>query len=175
MQLALFVIFSCAMTVLSSGSVWASPPLARATLINSRGAPVGMAEFRRGDKNQLLLQIVAKHLSPGPHGIHLHAGNVCTPPDFQSAGGHFNPTNAHHGLKQKKEHHAGDFPNLEVPRSGDVSTQLESSTVSLDEGPRSLFTAPGTTLVIHAGADDQQTDPAGNSGERVMCGEIKKL
>ncbi|HEY7217915.1 MAG TPA: superoxide dismutase family protein, partial [Candidatus Binatia bacterium] len=30
----------------------------------------------------------------------------------------------------------------------------------------------GSALVIHAGVDDYVTDPAGNAGDRVVCGLI---
>jgi Cu-Zn family superoxide dismutase len=38
----------------------------------------------------------------------------------------------------------------------------------------SLYTGTGTSLVIHAKADDQKTDPSGNSGDRIACGVISK-
>jgi len=46
--------------------------------------------------------------------------------------------------------------------------------VTLSPGPTMLFTANGTSLVIHAGPDDQMTNPAGNSGARIICGVIEK-
>jgi Cu-Zn family superoxide dismutase len=36
----------------------------------------------------------------------------------------------------------------------------------------SVFTSEGTSIVIHAKADDMMTDPSGNSGERIACGVI---
>jgi Cu-Zn family superoxide dismutase len=42
--------------------------------------------------------------------------------------------------------------------------------VNLGSGPHSLFTGGGTSLVINAKADDQKTDPSGNSGDRIACG-----
>ena len=42
--------------------------------------------------------------------------------------------------------------------------------MSLSGGETYLFDADGSTLVIHAKADDQATDPAGDSGDRVACG-----
>jgi Cu-Zn family superoxide dismutase len=38
----------------------------------------------------------------------------------------------------------------------------------------SLFANGGTALVIHADADDQKTDPSGNSGDRIACGVISQ-
>jgi len=33
----------------------------------------------------------------------------------------------------------------------------------------------GTSLVIHANADDQMTNPAGNSGARIACGVLRAI
>lgn len=45
--------------------------------------------------------------------------------------------------------------------------------VSLYDGPKSLFDADGSAIIIHTDADDQVTDPTGNSGARVACGVIQ--
>jgi Cu-Zn family superoxide dismutase len=44
--------------------------------------------------------------------------------------------------------------------------------LTLAPGPISVFDADGSAVVVHAGADDQRTDPSGNSGDRVLCGQI---
>jgi Cu-Zn family superoxide dismutase len=45
--------------------------------------------------------------------------------------------------------------------------------VTLKEGqPNSLLRPGGTSLVIHAGPDDDFSDPAGNAGDRIACGVI---
>ena len=36
-----------------------------------------------------------------------------------------------------------------------------------------LLDADGAAVVIHAQADDNKSDPAGNAGERVACGVLK--
>jgi len=43
--------------------------------------------------------------------------------------------------------------------------------VTLDVA-HALLDADGSALVIHAGADDYQTDPAGNAGDRIACGVV---
>ena len=59
--------------------------------------------------------------------------------------------------------------NFTVPASGRRSVTLHNSDVTLDQ----LTGNGGTALVIHAKADDMMTDPSGNSGDRIACGEIK--
>lgn len=45
--------------------------------------------------------------------------------------------------------------------------------LTLEEGaPFSLLDEDGSAIVIHEGPDDYQTDPAGNSGARIACGEL---
>ena len=46
--------------------------------------------------------------------------------------------------------------------------------VTLDAGPRSLFDANGSALVIHAGKDDYRTQPSGDAGDRLACGAIAR-
>jgi len=46
---------------------------------------------------------------------------------------------------------------------------FHNSDVTLDQ----LTANGGTALVIHAKADDMVTDPSGNAGDRIACGEIK--
>jgi Cu-Zn family superoxide dismutase len=67
--------------------------------------------------------------------------------------------------------HAGDMPNLHVPESGKLVVEVLDDLVTLDVA-HALLDADGSALVIHAGADDYQTDPAGNAGDRIACGVV---
>ena len=114
-------------------------------------------------------------LPPGVHGIHLHQVGRCDPPDFASTGPHVNPSGARHGLANPDGPHAGDLPNVIVDDAGRASIDLTTPRVTLDDTPpRGLFDADGTALVVHAAADDQRTDPAGNSGARIACGVVER-
>ena len=98
----------------------------------------------------------------------------CELPDFESAGGHFNPTDASHGLDHDEGPHAGDLPNLEVGEDGLVDEEIIAENVTLKSGEEnSLLQEGGTALVIHAEADDGTSQPSGDSGDRIICGVIQ--
>ena len=46
--------------------------------------------------------------------------------------------------------------------------------VTLSEGPTSVFDKDGSSIVIHASADDYKSNPAGNAGDRIACGVVEK-
>lgn len=143
-------------------------------LINTKGDKVGEAELSENDKG-VVIHVRAQGLEPGERAIHIHETGKCTPPDFKSAGAHFNPGNKEHGFHNPKGYHAGDLPNLKVDAEGKVDEILKTADVTLEQGkPSSLLDKDGSALVIHAGPDDYVTDPAGNAGDRVICGEIIK-
>jgi len=112
-------------------------------------------------------------LSAGEHAIHVHQTAKCDGPDFKTAGAHFNPDGKKHGLQNPGGPHAGDIPNFTVDAKG-KSKATATAPVTLGDDPHSVFTGGGTALVIHAKADDNKTDPSGNSGDRIACGVITK-
>jgi len=144
-----------------------------AELTNTSGQSVGTARFTQAG-NVVRILVEAKGLPPGPHGAHVHAVGKCDPPDFNSAGPHFNPTNKQHGALNPQGSHAGDLPNLTVGPDGTGRMETTTEQLSLGSGPSSVWDADGSALVVHANADDFKTDPTGNSGGRVACGVIVK-
>lgn len=122
----------------------------------------------------VLLTADLNGLSGGTHGIHFHAIGQCTGPDFASAGGHFNPAMKMHGLRNANGPHAGDLPNIHIPQTGMLRIELLAPNVRLGAGAGTLFDGDGAALVIHALADDYQTDPAGASGPRIACAVLER-
>lgn len=142
------------------------------TLKNSDGDNVGTAELEQVDEG-VKVTLDATHLPPGTHAIHFHETGSCEAPDFKSAGDHFNPTEAEHGLENSKGPHAGDLPNIEVDEDGSVKDEIIADMVTLERGEdNSLLDEDGTALVIHADEDDNKSQPAGDAGDRIVCGEI---
>jgi Cu-Zn family superoxide dismutase len=114
-------------------------------------------------------------MTPGLHGIHIHAVGACTlgtTPAFSSAGGHHNPLAVQHGLDNPLGSHAGDLPNLVVNGAGRGHLDATTTLATVTAGPRAIFDLNGSALIIHAATDDQITDPTGNSGARVACGVL---
>ena len=150
------------------------PLAAGAALRDKDGKDVGVATLIQ-TADGVRVAVTGYRLPPGTHGLHIHAVGECLPPDFTSAGGHLNPTGKQHGRLNPAGPHAGDLPNLVVAASGEGGIDITTKAVTLDpSGPASLLGGKGTSIVIHAGPDDEKTDPAGNSGARIACGVITK-
>jgi Cu-Zn family superoxide dismutase len=148
-------------------------PQATAELRNAKGDQVGQASFWEDAKGVRIL-VEVQGIAPGAHGIHIHAVGKCDPPDFTTAGGHFNPSGKKHGFMNPAGPHNGDLPNLQVGPDGKGRLEYVNALVTLGAGTTSLFGPDGTALVLHARPDDDVTDPSGDSGARIACGVIRK-
>ena len=152
-----------------------TPRAAHAELVNAQGTKIGTATFVP-TTDGVSVSVNVSRLPGGKHGIHIHTVGKCEGPDFASAGGHFNPTSAHHGVNNTMEPrpHMGDLLNLIVGTDGVARVRFVARGATLGEGENSLFHDGGTSLVIHAKQDDMMSDPSGNSGDRIACGVVEK-
>jgi Cu-Zn family superoxide dismutase len=162
--------------MLFSAAVWAqdAPAVAQSTIMNAQGDKIGTATIT-STRTGVRINVQVAGLAAGEHGIHIHSIGKCEGPAFSSAGGHFNPTNAHHGIHnpQTPTPHLGDLPNLVVDASGNGQASFDLPGATLGNGSESLLHPGGTAIVIHAKADDLMSDPSGNSGDRIACGVIE--
>ncbi|MCW2362008.1 MULTISPECIES: superoxide dismutase family protein [Sphingobium] len=140
-------------------------PFAEAILYDGQGNRTGVATLVPEDGHMRGSVEVTRGLTPGAHGMHIHAIGKCTLPDFVSAGGHLNPESKQHGTENPQGPHAGDLPMVTADARGAAKVAFMAHT-----NMATLLDDDGAALVIHADADDMRTDPTGNSGGRVMCG-----
>ena len=137
----------------------------KAALVDASGKAIGSVTGTKGEQG-LDVHIEARGLAPGDHGMHFHEAGRCDPPAFASAGAHWNSGARQHGHDNPKGPHDGDLGNLTVAPDGSGDTDLIL--------PRwhPHFPAAGLSLVVHADADDERTDPSGNSGARIACAVV---
>jgi Cu-Zn family superoxide dismutase len=142
-------------------------------LMDSSGAQIGVSHLsQEGDGVEIHVRVSGLEAG-SEHGLHFHENAVCEPPTFESAGGHFNPTNARHGLENPEGPHVGDMPNIRAGDDGVADTTFVKPNTLLRGDSTSLQGNGGVALVVHAGRDDQQTDPSGDSGARIACGVVR--
>jgi len=117
-------------------------------------------------------------LTPGLHGLHIHAVGVCeqdAQPPFSTSGGHFDPGPFSSELPVEANHpyHLGDLPNLVVNEQG-YATYNATTRVTLSEGPLTFFDGNGSAIIIHQLQDQQKASgtAAEAGGGRIACGIV---
>ncbi len=140
-------------------------PLQAIALIKGGSAAPNIQGTVRFYQNKNCVLVVADinglpHTDTGFFGFHIHQGENCSGTNFENTKGHYNPNNTTHPK------HAGDLPPLMLCGN---RTHLEVLTDRF-----TLSELIGRTVVIHNMPDDFTTQPAGNSGEKIACGVIKK-
>ena len=146
----------------------------------SGGKVSGTVEFNEYQvANGGLVQVVynLQGLPPGMHGVHIHLVGRCDPPDFASAGGHFDPGPAGNPDPDLNHpYHSGDLPNIVANAGGAVTATSYTTRMNLG-GPLSPIDADGAAIVIHQSPDTNQTGTKGqgvSGGAAIACGVIVK-
>jgi Cu-Zn family superoxide dismutase len=175
------VVVLTGLAMFSGPSAGASAEEASAILRDANGIRVGrvtLTEVRSSAFVKTAVTATARGLSPGFHGFHVHTVGTCTPPDFMSAGGHYNPAGANH------PNHAGDGPSLLVNSDGSAALGFLTDRYQIED----LFDADGSAFIVHALPDnfanippryapngpDAMTLATGDSGARVACGVVEQ-
>ena len=96
----------------------------------------------------------------GFYGFHIHSGNGCGGESFFDTGPHYDKHSTMH------PNHSGDLPPL-LSFNSRAYLAVQTNRFSVND-------IIGKTVVIHSGADDFTTQPAGNAGEKIGCGVIKR-
>ena len=136
-------------------------------LINSSGQTIGSVRAWQ-TTGGVSFRVYATGLPHGVHGIHVHPIGRCDPPDFSTAGTHWNPTGKQHGLNNPNGPHAGDMPNVTVAANGVLNEIVVLPHATMTQ----LLDQDGSSIMIHANADDYVSQPAGNSGAKIACAVI---
>lgn len=172
-------------------------PVAPESLTTHLVAPDGVRvatakfEFDNGFVTVTLQTTGLGQLTPGFHGVHIHSVGKCeansvpptggAPGNFLSAGGHYQAP-GHTGDPE-----SGDLTSLQVRKDGAALLVTTTDAFIKDD----LLGGKGTSIIIHAGADnfanippdrytqvngapgpDQMTMSTGDAGKRVACGVI---
>lgn len=93
--------------------------------------------------------------------FHIHEGSSCTGNEsdpFADVGTHYNPYGCPH------PYHAGDLTPL-LGADGNAFSAVLTNRFTAEE-------IIGRTAIIHGFPDDFLTQPSGNSGAKIACGEI---
>jgi superoxide dismutase, Cu-Zn family len=142
--------------------------------VDTKGQPAGTAELTESP-NGVLVKADLRNVPPGEHAFHLHETGVCDPQSgFRSAGGHYGPGGAQHGYLVEQGPHAGDMPNQFAEESGRLRAEAILPMVTFEGGSAPMFDQDGSALVLHAGVDDYQSQPAGDAGDRIACAVVKR-
>jgi Cu-Zn family superoxide dismutase len=166
------VVASLALSACVTGEPRGGAPVA---LVNASGQAIGTVRAWQ-TAGGVTFRIDATGLPHGVHGVHVHGIGRCDPPDFASAGGHWNPAGRKHGMNNPAGPHGGDLPNVEVAANGVLGATVTLPNATLVGGVgNALIDADGAALVLHAAADDYVTDPSGNSGARIACAVLQPV
>jgi len=141
---------------------------ARAEMKDQKGQSWGVVTLTE-TPHGMLVKGTLSNIPAGEHAIHIHETGKCEAP-FATAGGHLNPAKKKHGILVAEGKHEGDLPNLHAGADGKVQFDFFAHDLKLKD----VEDQDGAAVIVHAGVDDYQSDPAGNAGDRIACGVVTK-
>jgi Cu-Zn family superoxide dismutase len=150
----------------------ASAKSVTASIVNAQGQSIGTATLSPAAKG-VRIKLDVKDLPPGQHSIHIHQFAKCEPPDFKSAGPHFDGASTSGSAAHSHEGAPlGDIPDfsLIVGADGTAHTTTLAPNVTLGDDDHSVFSNGGTAIVIHA----VEGGTGSGAPPRIACGVIAK-
>ncbi len=179
--LAILVVGGLTALIVGSGEA-AQPEVgltAEATLQSPSGDSMGTVSFRQAASGVLVMADL-NDLPPGGHAFIIHETGACTP-DFNTAGDHFNPEDAEHGLIHPAWKrgdpgggHGGDLPNIYAASDRSARADFFTDGVTLSTGPRhSVFDADGSAIIVYENPDSYGEEES-DTGARLACGVITR-
>ena len=123
-------------------------------------------------KVKMRLSITVPKMANQSVAVHIHEHGECGEMG-KGAHGHWNPTKANHGKWGSSSFHRGDIGNVSLNAEGKGTLELETNLWSVS-GSDSTKNILNKAIIVHSGADDFTSQPAGNAGSRIGCGVIKK-
>lgn len=129
----------------------AFPVGADGTLISPGGNELGTAKASDGPDG-VIVEVDARGLQPGTHGVQLHSSGKCQGPNLVSAGPRVGPA----------------IPNVTIASDGLLKQTLTIAGTKLSE----LRDEDGSSLVLHMNPDQAPADQSGNAGDRIACAVI---
>ena len=143
----------------------AMDPLATASIAGVDGTDHGSVTLTPTASGTMIVRLELTGVPAGVHGVHIHETGDCSAADFTSAGGHLAGDRAH-GPMDAGGPHPGDLPNITVGEDGTWTGEVFNDHLT----EALLADADGAAFIIHAGADDYTSQPAGDAGDRIACG-----
>lgn len=116
----------------------------------------------------VLIEAEVRGLAPGDHGFHVHEFGDVDCADGKCTGGHFNPTDERHGGPDALRRHVGDLGNIHAGADGIGRYHRLDRVIQLG----GLHSVVGRAIIVHAGADDLESQPTGDAGARLAYGVI---
>jgi superoxide dismutase, Cu-Zn family len=155
--------------------LFAQEQSASANMIDAEEREAGTVTLNQTKSGFVHIIVEMTGLPAGPHGFHIHETGECDPSGgFESAGGHL-AGDREHGINAEGGPHPGDFPNVHVGEDGVLKVEIFTDRVTLGEGENPLFDEDGSAVMVHSGADDYESQPSGDAGDRIACGVVSQL
>jgi Cu-Zn family superoxide dismutase len=150
----------------AGGDAGTTPAAAASALVAATDGSGVNGEVRfLQDAGQVEISGQLTGLTEGRHGFHIHQNVDCSN-SGKAAGEHFAPGAP---TDSNDEHHVGDLGNIVADADGRAVIDVSDSEMTLDSGPNGIL---GRSVVVHAQADDLESQPSGASGDRIACGVI---